>query len=128
LVIILGLVALWVSACGSSAGTTTYTKAATAACLRAVPNVQVGVAPTSDFVANSATGGSIGTKLVDNRVTISFGLTVTDANNIDDAYRRFRAKNVGIEDVLRTQQNAVMLWHAHPSDADLAVVTGCLKG
>jgi hypothetical protein len=126
--VLIGLVALCVSACGSAGGATTYTKAATAACLRAVPNVQVGAAPASDFVANSATGGSIGAKLIDNRVTISFGLTFTDANNIDDAYRRFRAKNVGIEDVLRTQQNAVMLWHEHPSDVDLGIVTGCLKG
>jgi hypothetical protein len=34
---------------------------------------------------------------------------------------------VGIDDVLRQQQNAVMLWHEHPSDADLSEITGCLK-
>jgi hypothetical protein len=34
---------------------------------------------------------------------------------------------VGIDDVLRQQGNAVMLWHQHPSDADLATITDCLK-
>jgi hypothetical protein len=122
------VIALCVSACGSTADTTTYTKAASAACLRAVHNVHVGAAPASDFVANSATGGSLAATLADNRLTISFGETLTDANNLDDAYVRFHAKKVGLADVLRTQQNAVMLWHAHPSDADLGIVTGCLKG
>ena len=56
-----------------------------------------------------------------------FGDTVDKADNINQAYHRFRSKNVGIEDVLRQDQNAVMLWHAHPSDADLARVTACLK-
>ena len=32
----------------------------------------------------------------------------------------------GIDDVLRTQGNAVMLWRTHPQDADTATVTGCL--
>jgi hypothetical protein len=52
---------------------------------------------------------------------------VVDADNIDQAYRRFHAKNVGIDDVLRTQGNAVMLWHQHPTDADISTVTGCLS-
>jgi DNA repair protein RadC len=45
------------------------------------------------------------------------------------ATRTGAAKNVraGIDDVLRTNGNAVMLWHAHPSDADLALIQGCLK-
>jgi hypothetical protein len=29
--------------------------------------------------------------------------------------------------VLRQDRNAVMLWHEHPSDADLATISGCLK-
>jgi hypothetical protein len=35
---------------------------------------------------------------------------------------------VGIDDILRRQGNAVMLWKLHPEDADIATVTGCLKG
>ena len=82
---------------------------------------------TADFVANSATGGAFTVQLVDNRVTVSFGETMDDADNIDQAYRRFKASNVGIDDVLRRQENALMLWHVHPQDNDLSIITGCLK-
>ena len=63
----------------------------------------------------------------DNFLTLVFGKTVDDANNIADAYRRFAANNVGINDVLNQNQNAVMLWHTHSSQPDLDLVTGCLK-
>jgi hypothetical protein len=119
-------VALWLSACGSG-GPATYTKAATAACL---DKQGVGAKPVPqsvDFVAWSAEGGSFRATLSDNFVTVSFGPTVEKANGIADAYRRFAASNVGVSDVLRQQGNAVMLWHMHPSDTDLSVVTGCLK-
>src|SRR6476646_8772481 len=80
-----------------------------------------------DFVATTATGGALKAHLPDNDVTLVFGETVADANNINDAYHRFHAENVGIEDVLRQVDNTVMLWRLHPSDADLALVTDCLK-
>jgi hypothetical protein len=80
-----------------------------------------------DFVATTATGGALKAHLKDNDVTLVFGQTVADANNINDAYHRFHAQNVGIDDVLRQVDNVVMLWQAHPSDADLALVTNCLK-
>lgn len=112
-------------ACGSPA-THIYAKAPTSACLKK-EGIPVHPAPASDFVANSATGGALSARPKGNQVTVSFGQTVQDANNIDDAYRRFHAKNVGINDVLRTQQNAVMLWHVHPTDANIAAITGCLE-
>ena len=46
-------------------------------------------------------------QLADNRVTVSFGETLADADNIDQAYRRFKSTNVGIDDVLRRQGNAL---------------------
>lgn len=122
----LATLALAAAACGGG-GTSLYTKAKTSACL-AGKRVKVGSAGAADFVANSATGGALTATLADDAVTISFGLTLTDASNIDEAYRRFHAKNVGIDDILRDQRNAVMLWKTHPSDADVALVTGCLKG
>ena len=118
--------AVLVSACGSG-GTTTYTRAATEACLRKAALQPRPVTETDDFVANSATGGAFVVQLVDNRVTVSFGETDADADNIDQAYHRFKATNVGIDDVLRRQGNALMLWHVHPQDTDLATITGCLK-
>jgi hypothetical protein len=108
--------------CGKS--TPSYTLAKSSACLR-----QDGVALGGplDFVATTATGGAVRVQLRDNAMTLVFGQTQGDADNIDAAYRRFHASNVGINDVLRQQGNAVMLWQQHPSDGDLATVTGCLK-
>ena len=114
------------SGCGSG-GTPTYTKDATVACLEKAALSPQPVPETADFVANSATGGAFVVQLVDNRVTVSFGETQADADNIEQAYRRFKANNIGLDDVLRRQGNALMLWHVHPQDNDLATITGCLK-
>ena len=115
-----------VSGCGS-AGTSSYTRAATVACLQKAALSPRPVSETADFVANSATGGAFVVQLVDNRVTVSFGETQSDADNIEQAYRRFKANNVGLDDVLRRQGNALMLWHVHPQDNDLTTITDCLK-
>lgn len=80
-----------------------------------------------DFVATTATGGALKAHFPENDVTVVFGETVKDADNINDAYRRFRARNIGIDDVLKQQANVVMLWRVHPSDADIAPITECLK-
>ena len=116
---------LLLTACGKS-GTPLYTKQSSEACLRKA-GLSPAPVPESDFVANTADGGAFQVRLIANRVTVSFGVTAAHADNLDQAYRRFRAHNVGIDDVLRRQGNAVMLWHVHPEDTDLATVTGCLK-
>jgi hypothetical protein len=115
------------AACGGSGQSDVYAKEASSACLTGKGVPVASVANSTDFVADSATGGAFRATLPHNRVTVSFGLTVDDADNIDQAYRRFHAANVGIDDVLRQQGNAVMLWHSHPSDGDIATITGCLK-
>jgi hypothetical protein len=125
---VIAAIALAVSACGGGSSTKLYTRDATSACLKNAGLTVAPVTDNSDFVASSATGGALRVRPKGNEVTISFGLTLDDANNIDQAYQRFHAANVGLPDVLRTQQNAVMLWHLHPSDADAATITGCLKG
>jgi hypothetical protein len=118
--------AVLVTACGSS-GTLLYNRDATEACLSKAGLTPKPVTEAEDFVANSATGGAFSVQLAGNRVTVSFGETVEDADNIDQAYRRFKANNVGLDDVLRRQGNALMLWHVHPEDTELGTVTGCLK-
>ena len=55
------------------------------------------------------------------------GADETEAGGLADGYRSFHAKNVGVEDILRTNGNAVMLWKVHPSDTDEAAMTDCLK-
>ena len=109
---------------GCGKDTPTYSLAKSSECLR-----QDGVALGGqlDFVATTATGGAVRVRLRDNSLTLVFGQTQSDADNIDAAYRRFHSSNVGIDDVLRRQGNAVMLWHQHPSDEDLSTITGCLK-
>jgi hypothetical protein len=109
--------------CGGPGSSGLYTLQKTRACL-AAKHVKLG--GQLDFVATTATGGALRATLATNFVTVVFGATTTDADNIDQAYRQFHAKNVGIDDVLRQDRNAVMLWHAHPSDADLAEVGSCL--
>jgi hypothetical protein len=126
---VIAALALTASACGAAGGTSNalYTKAATAACLSKAGIKVKPVTDTTDFVASSATGGALRVYPAGNEVTISFGAQLADATNLQQAYERFHSQNVGLSDVLRAQQNAVMLWHAHPSDDDLAQVTGCLK-
>ena len=118
---------LLVVACGKG-GTSLYTKAATAGCLSKVGLHPKPVTPATDFVASSATGGAFSLRLIGNAVTVSFGLTEADANNIEEAYHRFRAQNVGLEDVLRRQSNVIMLWRNHPQDENVATIVSCLKG
>jgi hypothetical protein len=114
---------LLAASCGGS-GDHLATPAKTQACL-AKQHVRFG--GQLDFVATTATGGAFKAHLPDNGLTIVFGETVADADNINDAYHRFHAQNVGIDDVLKQQDNVVMLWQMHPSDQDIALVTNCLK-
>jgi hypothetical protein len=122
LLCLLAVVAL-VASCGNS-GVKLASQAKTRACLasRGVP-----LGGQLDFVATTATGGALKAHLADNSVTVVFGATVADADNINQAYHRFHSENVGIDDVLRQQDNVVMLWHAHPSDANIARITVCLE-
>ncbi len=119
------LAAALLAGCGSSQSpeTTIYSRAKTMACLE---DAKAKIGGQLDFVASTATGGAFKAKLPGNDVTVVFGQTLDDADNIDQAYVHFHAQNVGIADVLRQQGNAVMLWHQHPTDDELALVTGCL--
>jgi hypothetical protein len=137
-VLLVGACLLSLAGCG---GQSLYTAAKTRSCLAAESariasklNFVAGsagrhplVAP--DVVASTATGGAFVATLADNSVTISFGATLTEAANIATAYQRFAFPNIrnNIQDVLERYQNAVFLWHRHPSNADLALVTGCAK-
>jgi hypothetical protein len=96
------------------------------ACLRAA-GVRTDQQLGADFIAGTATGGAFRAHFGKNFVTVVFSDTVDHADGINDAYHRFHAQNVGIEDVLRQQGNVVMLWHEHPTDAAQSTVVGCLE-
>lgn len=117
-----GGVVLVLAGCG---GKKSYTLAKTRECLAGEPAVTV--SRKVDFVASTAAGGALTAKLSENQVTISFGESEDEAEQIARGYRRVHGKNIGIDDVLRPDHNAVLLWQAHPSEADIAAVNGCLR-
>jgi hypothetical protein len=114
---------LLAAGCG---GKKSYTLPETRACLVAQPGVAV--TRKVDFVASTALGGAVRADLPGtNAVTIAFALDKDETERIADAYRRFRGANIGIEDVLRPQRNAVLLWKEHPSPAQETLITDCLR-
>jgi hypothetical protein len=123
LVAVLVLAAFVLASCGNGGGKL-YALDKTRSCLT---QKHVRLGGQLDFVATTATGGALKAHPSSNFVTVVFGQTQADADAINQIYHRVASKNVGIDDVLRQQQNAVMLWHEHPSDDDLATITGCLK-
>jgi hypothetical protein len=122
-VLLLGFV---LAGCGSSSSkVTTFTLAPTRECARGYGHI---LKPKSDdFVATTATGGSFRLRFPDNEATVLFGADAQEANGLADGYRRFHAKNVGVEDILRTNNNVVMLWKFHPTDTDASELNDCLK-
>lgn len=124
MIVVAGVAAL--AGCGGSKGPTLYTKAASDSCF-VKPPLNAALSPKVDFVASTASNGAVRVRLPDNAVTVLFGQDANEANNLAAAYRRFHAKNVGINDILRVQNNAVMLWKLHPSDADRVPLENCLK-
>jgi hypothetical protein len=126
--VVIALLAVVVAGCGSgSGGTSVYTRAATKQCLEKTLGIKRFPALGDDFVASTASGGALRVRLADNAVTVLFGQSEEEASNLADAYRRFHAENVGVEDVLRTKGTSVLLWQLHPSAADENSVEDCLK-
>ncbi|HEY8723750.1 MAG TPA: hypothetical protein VIL92_07805 [Gaiellaceae bacterium] len=126
--VVIALVAFLAAGCGGgSTNSSVYTLAATKQCIETKLGVHKFPALGDDFVASTASGGAVRIRLADNAVTVLFGESANEANNLADAYRRFHAKNVGVEDILRTKGNAVLLWQLHPSAPDESNVEDCLK-
>jgi hypothetical protein len=122
------LAAFVVAGCGSGSTTSEpYTRAATKQCIQTKLKINSFPSVGSDFVASTASNGALRVRLPDNAVTLLFGQSPEEASNLADAYRRFRARNVGIEDVLRTQNNVVLLWQLHPSADEEQRIEDCLK-
>ena len=85
---------------------------------------QVGV------VAAAAPNGGLRAFEPGNTVTIAFGEDSDDALKIQGAFRRFAPKKLKphIDDVMRMQKNAVLLWTVTPPVDEMNKVFGCLKG
>jgi hypothetical protein len=125
---LIALLAFAVAGCGGgSTSSSVYTLAATKQCIETKLGIHSFPALGDDFVASTASGGALRIRLADNAVTVLFGESENEASNLADAYRRFHAKNVGVEDILRTQGSSVLLWQLHPSAPDENNVEDCLK-
>jgi hypothetical protein len=107
-------------------GTSSYSADASRACLERAGALVTKV-PRSDFIAENAEGGSFTVRFRDNLVTVSFGVDRKGAEQIVRGYQRFRGKNIGLEDVLRPDKNAVLLWALHPPEAYEQTIEACLK-
>jgi hypothetical protein len=118
------LVALLLAGCGGSQG---YSLAKTRECLASRPGLRLAPPPARDVVASAALGGALEVRTASNAVVISFAQDDGEAGRIAAAYRRFRGRSIGIEDILRPRRNAVLLWRAHPSPEDEAAVSACLR-
>ena len=117
--IIVGLLA---AGCG---GAKSYDAEKTRACLAKQSGVKL--SNDVDFVASTALGGAFNARLLGNKVTLAFAQDRKEAQRIVRAYQRFRGRNIGLTDVLRPKNNAVILWANHPSETAEATVQECLK-
>jgi hypothetical protein len=125
---LVALVAFVAAGCGGgSTGSSLYTLTATKQCMQDKLGIHTFSSVGDDFVASTASNGALRVQLPVNAVTVLFAQTPAEASNLADAYRRFHAKNVGVEDILRTHDNVVLLWQFHPVDKDEIKIDGCLK-
>lgn len=122
-------VALLLAGCGDSEPSV-YKAEATANCLRGngfrvtMEPMEIGV------VAAAAPNGGLRAFEPGNALTIAFGESSDDALGIQRAFRRFAPKSLrpNIDDVMRVQKNAVLLWTVTPPLDEMNKVFGCLKG
>jgi hypothetical protein len=81
-------------------------------------------------VAANAPHGGLLVKEQGNALTIAFAQDSDDAIMVSGAFKRFAPKKLKphIDDVLRIQKNAVLLWTVTPPQTEMNTVFGCLKG
>ena len=124
----LAAVAVLVAAgCGGGGSEKAYGASATRSCLEKAGVEIVPVDESSDLVASSALGGSLGARLAANHVTISFGRDATEGDLLRQAYTRYGSRDVPIDQVLERRRNAVLLWAGAPTRQDADVVRSCLE-
>jgi hypothetical protein len=125
------LLALAVLAAGcGSAEPAAYKAEGSAKCLRG-QGYRVTTAPGKvGVVAAAAPNGGLRAFEPGNTLTIAFGTSSDDALGISRAFRRFAPRKLRphIDDVMRTQKNAVLLWTVTPPSEEMNKIFGCLRG
>ena len=121
--------ALFLAGC-SSGEPSAFKAGPTATCLKGngyrvtTDDTKVGV------IAGNAPHGGLLANEPGNALTIAFGENSDDAIQIAAAFKEFAPKKLQphINDVMRTQKNAVLLWTVTPPQDELNKVFACLKG
>jgi hypothetical protein len=128
--LVLPLVAVVLAAGCGDTEPDAYKPAPTAQCLR-----QDGYQVTTDpadihFVAANSEYGGLLARKPGNAVQIAFGRDGDDALGVAQGFRRFAPKKLRphIDDVLRIQKNAVLLWTVTPPREEMEAVFDCLNG
>lgn len=116
---------LVLAACSGDDPAALYLLPPTKACLQE-SDVRVSEEPP-DFVASTATGGSLRVRFADIRLTLLFGEDVAEAGRLDRAYRRFVQKGLPIDDVLKRDRNVVELWEFSPTIDHQDTLNRCLR-
>lgn len=121
---------LAVLAAGCQTEPSVYKAEPTAKCLR-----KHGYSVTTDpaklgVVEGHATNGGLIAFHPGNAIRIAFGENTDAARGIEHGYRTFAPPKLKphIDDVMRTQKNAVLLWTVTPPQEEINVVFACLKG
>ena len=114
----------------SSGEPSAYKAESTAKCLQG-QGFRVTTDPTKvGVIAANAPNGGLRAFEPGNTLTVAFGANSDDALGIQRAFRRFAPRKLRphIDDVMRTQKNAVLLWTVTPPPEEMDKVFGCLKG
>jgi hypothetical protein len=124
------LVTLVVLVAGCGGQPSVYKADGTAKCLRGLGYDATTDSAEIGVIAAAAPNGGLRASVPGNTVTIAFGANADDALKIEGAFRRFAPKKLRphISDVMRTQNNAVLLWTVTPPLDEMNKVFKCLKG
>jgi len=123
------LFAVLAAGCGARSNTP-FTAHATVGCLKKKDFRNVSTSPAKvGFIAGfAANGGLVGTSPGGNAVTIAFTDSADSVASTEEAFKLHAPATLRphINDVMRVQRNAVIVWTTTPSDGDESTVEGCL--
>ena len=129
LCLLLALAALAAAGCNSEPSV--YKASPTAKCVRDKLHYRVTTDPAKLGVVerNAANGGLIAFH-PGNAIRIAFAESSDASPGLEHGFRVFAPKKLRphIEDVIRTNKNAVMLWTVTPPQEEVNAVYGCLRG
>ena len=129
ILLLLPLLVLLAAGCNSEPAI--YKAGSTAKCLRDKLHYEVTTDPAQlGIVERNAANGGLLAHHPGNAIRVAFGESSDAAAGLEHAFRVFAPKKLRphINDVMRTNKNAVFLWTVTPPQEEVKAVYGCLKG